>query len=423
MLTRADSEYLCRVGPGTPMGELFRRFWLPATLTWELPEPDGAPVRLRLLGEDLVLWRDFTGAIGAIRDACPHRGASMFFGRNEESGLRCVYHGWKFDTSGTCVDMPNEPAESNFKHKIRATAYPCAEYADIVWIYMGPQSPAPGLPQLDWGDVPSSHRYSSKWDQACNWAQGLEGNVDSSHVGFLHKWFDPTASPEAANAGASRFEDRSPVLTVKETEFGYVYGARRTTATGYYWRLTPFILPCYTMVPGPASPGYPRRVDYTVPMDDEHTWWFRTIYREGRPLEPELVENYKAGAFHFPRMIPGTWHPVPNAANYYQIDREMQRKVNFTGIFNGREQDMAIVETMGKMFDRTIEHLGAADTAIIAFRRLIMRLARQLEQGVEPWAPNHPEVFRVRSVDFQDGEGDLGAVMDSHRQAMIAPLA
>jgi len=149
MLTRADNEYLCRVGPGTPMGELFRRFWLPATLAWELPEPDGAPVRLRLLGEDLVLWRDSSGAVGAMQNACPHRGASMFFGRNEENGLRCVYHGWKFDTTGACVDMPNEPAESNFKHKITAQAYPCAEYADIVWLYMGPQSPPPPLPDLD----------------------------------------------------------------------------------------------------------------------------------------------------------------------------------------------------------------------------------------------------------------------------------
>jgi len=157
-------------------------------------------------------------------------------------------------------------------------------------------------------------------------------------------------------------------------------------------------------------------------MDDEHTWWFRTIYREGRPLEPELVEDYKAGNYHSPRMIPGTWNPVPNAANDYQIDREMQRRVNFTGISNGREQDMAIVETMGRIFDRTIEHLGAADTAIIAFRRLVMRMARQLEQGIEPWAPNHPEVFRVRSIDFQDVEGDLGAVMDSHRPGMLAPL-
>jgi hypothetical protein len=157
-------------------------------------------------------------------------------------------------------------------------------------------------------------------------------------------------------------------------------------------------------------------------MDDEHTWWFRTIYRAAAPLEKDSVESYRAGEFHFPRLIPGTWTPLPQASNDYLIDREMQRTVNFTGISNGREQDMAIVETMGKVFDRTIEHLGAADTAIIAFRRLVMRLAWQLQQGVEPWAPNHPEVFRVRSVDFMDSEGELGVVMDSHSPALLGTL-
>ena len=159
MLSREDNNLLTQVGPGTPIGELFRRFWLPATLSWELPEPDCAPIRLRLLGEDLVLWRNTDGTIGAMQNACPHRGASMFFGRNEENGLRCVYHGWKFDTDGQCVDMPNEPAESNFKHKIHAAAYPCVEYTDMVWIYMGPKEQQPPLPQVDWADVPSSHRH------------------------------------------------------------------------------------------------------------------------------------------------------------------------------------------------------------------------------------------------------------------------
>ncbi len=383
LLTREENDLLCKVGPGTLMGELFRRFWLPATLSWELPEPDCAPTRLRLLSEDLVLWRNTDGTVGAMQNACPHRGASMFFGRNEENGLRCVYHGWKFDTEGACVDMPNEPAESNFKHKIKAAAYPVAEMAEMLWIYMGPQEQQPPLPQLDWTDLPSGHRYSNKWHQKCNWAQGLEGNVDSSHVGFLHKWFDASASEEAGGGSPNRdYRDTAPVLTVKETEFGYVYGARRTTDNGYYWRLTPFILPCFTIVPGPADPTWLRRVDYTVPMDDENTWWFRTIYRPAEALNPDRVWQYRRGEFHFPRMVAGTWDPVPNAANDYLIDRDMQRTVNYTGISNGREQDMAIVETMGMVYDRTVEHLGTADTAIIAFRRLVLKLGRQLQQGI-----------------------------------------
>src|SRR5438034_773752 len=159
MLTRTDNDLLSRVGPGTPMGELFRRFWLPAMMPWELPGPDCPPVRVRLLGEDLVAFRDTSGKVGVLAQNCPHRGASLFFGRNEEQGLRCVYHGWKFDHTGACVDMPNEPPESNFKDKIHHVAYPCAERNGVVWAYMGPARPVPALPGFEWNTVPEGHSY------------------------------------------------------------------------------------------------------------------------------------------------------------------------------------------------------------------------------------------------------------------------
>src|ERR1043165_8324254 len=191
MLSREFNELLTRVGPGTPMGNVLRRYWMPALLASELPNADSDPVRVRLMGEDLVAFRDTNGTVGLIQNNCPHRGASLFFGRNEEAGIRCVYHGWKFDTSGQCIDMPNEPAESDFKSKVKAQAYPAAEYAGLIWIYMGPPEKQPPLPNYQWCARPDRDQTSvTKWMQESNYAQALEGNIDSSHVGFLHKTFD-----------------------------------------------------------------------------------------------------------------------------------------------------------------------------------------------------------------------------------------
>src|SRR6516162_8078788 len=178
MLSREDNELLCRVGRGTPMGELMRQYWMPAALSSELPERDGVPLRVRLLGEDLIAFRTTSGAVGLVRNSCPHRGASLFYGRNEETGLRCVYHGWKFDVAGRCVDMPNEPPESNFKDKVHAPAYPCREQNGIIWTYMGPRDNPPSLPELELATVPESYRWIRPSVRECNWLQALEGDID-----------------------------------------------------------------------------------------------------------------------------------------------------------------------------------------------------------------------------------------------------
>src|SRR5438067_6477726 len=174
MLTKEENELLCRVGPGTVMGNLMRQYWVPALLSSELPEPDCAPLRVRVLGENLIAFRDSGGQVGLLDQACPHRGASLFFGRNEEEGLRCVYHGWKYDVSGQCVDMPSEPAESNFKSKIKATAYPAHERGGMVWVYMGRQDPPPPLPDFEWCLLPEEQR-RIQWKavRECNWVQAL----------------------------------------------------------------------------------------------------------------------------------------------------------------------------------------------------------------------------------------------------------
>ena len=410
MLAQHENDLLSRVGPGTPMGALFRSFWLPALLPAELPEPDGAPVRLRILGEDLVGFRDSNGEIAFMQNACPHRGASMFFGRNEEAGLRCVYHGWKFDVTGACVDMPNEPAESNFKHKIKAVAYPGSEWGGLIWIYMGADAANAQLPHLDWVDLPADHKVINKWQQPSNYAQGVEGNIDSAHISFLHKSFQTaTQGARAATRRGSSSADGSPRLTIKETEFGFVYGARRNAEDDqYYWRLTPFMLPNYTTIP---SPVWPKTCFMLVPIDDYNTWWVTCQYNPERPF-PAAMQRQR------PWLIAGTSKSFLSPANDFLIDRAMQKTQNYTGIPEIRIQDMAMTDCMPRILDRTVEHLGTTDLAIITMRRMLMRLAKQAAEGGTPYAATHGDVYRVRPLDVVDSHEELGLLMQAHTEDM-----
>ena len=416
MLTAADNRLLTRTGPGTPMGELFRRFWLPALLPSELPEPDCAPVRLKMLGEDLIAWRNTDGSYGVMQNACPHRGASMFFGRNEENGLRCVYHGWKFDTEGQCVDMPNEPAESNFKHKIKAAAYPAAHWGGFIWVYMGPKAVQPELPHYDWCITENPDRTYHKWMQESNYLQGLEGNIDSSHASFLHRFFDfeHDWNTNRTRRGTLLFEHGAPLLTAKETEFGFIYGAQRTLQTGeFYWRVTPYVLPVYTVIPNPGGEGGGF---FVLPRDDESSWWFTVSPRGAQlaamPNAPKYVE-----------LELGSWRQSANKDNDYLIDREAQRKVNYTGLPTNRVQDGMVTESMGVVMDRTAEHLASADLAIIFMRRLLLKLARQLAQGIEPEVCKHPEFARVWPIDAVNTESNLGDLWQRHHATVFSEEA
>jgi phthalate 4,5-dioxygenase oxygenase subunit len=400
MLSAQDNEMLARTGPGTPMGELFRRFWLPALLPSELPEADCPPVRLRLLGEDLIAFRDTSGKAGFVANACPHRGASLFFGRNEEEGLRCVYHGWKFDTTGACVDMPSEPAESNFKGKVRVQAYPSAEFGGIVWIYMGPKEKQPPLPLYEW--YLGNHEFEPtiyKWMQECNWAQGQEGNIDTAHVTFLHRRFE--------NFGfRGTNPDLAPYLEVMPTDFGFVYGGRRVTPEGkYYWRCTPYAMPGFTTIPGASAIGAGF---FVLPVDDEHCWWWTISPRRDSPTAPGN------NGHPYLELIPGTWRMTRNKDNDYQIDREMQQTVNYTGLPTNRTQDAAVIESMGPVMDRTREHLGRSDAAIIYMRRLMIEAAEQLQQGIEPAILLHPEWSRVRPLDIVTEEPKMAPLWQRH---------
>ncbi len=408
MLTQADNELICRVGPGTPMGDVMRRYWVPALLSEELQEPDGVPVRVQLLGEHLIAYRDSQGNIGLVANACPHRGASMFFGRNEESGLRCVYHGWKFDVEGNCVDMPNEPAESNFKHKIRIAAYPCYEKAGIVWAYLGPKDTTPEPPNYEWMRLDSRHLGMSKTFEDCNYLQGIEGGVDSSHSSFLHR--NLASNDPTLGRGSYRARSTAPRLEVMYTDYGYTYASLRFLKEENlnYVRCYQFVMPFQQMRAGyvgisnhPTSTSRPAVQGHLwVPIDDYTHNIYNFIYAsDGSAITDEEFSHEEYSAGRGPNdYFPGTFKLKKNKANDWLVDREIQRTINYTGIVGVNTQDMAVQETMGAIYDRTKEHLGSADSAVIATRRLLLKAVRDVQAGKTP-AGAQGEADNVRPVE------------------------
>ena len=298
MLSREDNELLCRVGRGTPMGDLLRHYWMPCLPSSELPAPDGPPKKVRLLGEELIAFRDSRGEVGLLAANCPHRGASLFFGRNEECGLRCSYHGWKFDVTGRCVDMPNEPPACDFKEKVRLTAYPCVERHGVIWAYLGPRQEPPPLPDFEWNRSAENIPFLWRNYRTCNWVQALEGDIDSSHINYLHSSLegeDHSTVPGSQLPGFSHkqlpllHQDGAPHLEVVDTDFGVLYGARRRLDSQRdYWRVHPFLMPFHTMVGGGIES---HEVSFNgkawVPMDDEQTLVLEWQFRPGQPWTDE----------------------------------------------------------------------------------------------------------------------------------------
>jgi phthalate 4,5-dioxygenase oxygenase subunit len=382
MLSKQDNELITRVGPGTAMGALLRRYWLPALLSSELPQADCPPIRLRLLGEDLVAFRTTSGRPAVLDTWCPHRNANLFWGRNEEEGLRCVYHGWKFDADGACVDMPNEPPGSRFAEKIQQPAYAAVDRGGFIWVYMGPQQPAPPLPEFEWLSVPEEQRHIHKRFQDCNWLQNLEGEVDSSHAPFLHGSVGPGGLLDY-NANA----DRQPIFHTLETDFGVAIAARRNAEPdAYYWRITPFMLPFYTIVPRAREANYIFTA--AVPIDDLTMFGMTVIWSPDKAVPRNAVvdvdENFRARQ---------------TKANNYLIDRALQKTESFTGIRGVRVQDMAVQEDQrGPLSDRSREHLGSSDLGVIATRRLLLKQLKALEEGQEPEQPNTPAAYALRSL-------------------------
>lgn len=419
-LTREQQETLVRVGPGTPMGTLMRRYWIPVLLDWELPEPDCAPVRVRVLGEDLIAFRDTDGRVGLLDQFCAHRGVSLFFGRNEQCGLKCPYHGWKYDITGQCVEMPNEPEESGFREKVAITAYPCREIGGLIWAYLGDPAHQPAPPAYDWLQVPPTHRFWTKREQDSNWLQALEGAIDSSHVGQLHR-FELDSDPLHLNADGPKYikADTRPKFFTAETPFGVAIGARRNASEErFYWRMTPFIMPFHQMVP-PYGPN-PTGGHSFVPIDDEHCFSYSYYWHPTAPISPELREAMEHGGGIHSVNIPGTFKPVANRSNDYLIDRVAQKeRRSFSGVLGIADADAACQESMGPIQDRTRERLGSADVGIIAARRRLLDAALALrEKGIAPPALI-PEEQHVRSASvLLDKELPFE---EGIRRAMIVP--
>jgi phthalate 4,5-dioxygenase len=401
MLSQADNEYVTRTNANTPMGTFIRRFWIPALLSEELPGPDSDPLRVRLLGEDLIAFRASDGSVGLIQNNCPHRGASLFFGRNEEQGLRCVYHGWKFAVDGTCTDMPNEPAESDFRAKVRAVAYPTQERGGVIWTYMGPAEVMAAVPDLEWSLVPDDQRFLSKRLQQSNFLQAIEGGIDSSHISFLHSTLNPTErATNAVGVPIPPFvaEDKHPRFEVLSTGYGHLVGARRDAGPDqYYWRVSQYLVPIFQMIP--AQKGGPVSGHAWVPIDDHNCWAWSMTWHPDRPLSDGEVAQYRSGSGIHAR-VDVKYRPFANRDNDYLLDRRVQRERTFSGIAGIGEQDMACQESMGPIYDRTQEHLGTSDAAVIAMRRQLLKVGQQFQQGVEPAAASQPNLYRVRSTSF-----------------------
>jgi nitrite reductase/ring-hydroxylating ferredoxin subunit len=395
MLSKQNNESLTRVGPGTSMGELMRRYWIPAAFSHQIPKSDGPPIRVRLLGENLVLFRDTQGRLGLLDERCPHRTASLFYGRNEESGLRCVYHGLKFDIDGKCVDLPcvpqmNDIQKANVQEQLKIKSYPCLERGDVVWTYMGPADRKPEFPDLEWTLLPASQRYASRHIQECNWLQALEGGFDATHLTFLH--------------GGDAEPSRRIVATLYEvipTDFGFVVGTGRDPGNGsIMWNMNVMLMPFHKIIS-----SIPHAAHVWAPIDDDNTMLYSVDFHPARPLTEEDTARSKIGLGIHTENIPGTDHAVRNKANDYLIDRELQASgKSYTGMTGFGTQDCAIQESMGAIADRTAEHLLACDAAIVKIRRLLLQTLKDHADG-KALPGMDPASYRVRSGRFEAPKG------------------
>ncbi|MBO0834571.1 MAG: aromatic ring-hydroxylating dioxygenase subunit alpha [Actinobacteria bacterium] len=399
MLKQEINDLLTQTGPGTPMGHMFRQYWIPALLAEELAEDDGPPVRVKLLSERLIAFRDSQGRYGLMDEFCAHRGASLWFGRNEENGLRCSYHGWKYDVTGQCVEVPSEPEDSNFCENVRLRSYPLVKVGDVLWAYLGESATPPPLPEYEWLHVPSAQTYTSKRWQESNWLQALEGGIDSSHVSFLHSGAlnsDPLF--KGARGNKYNLGDLKPYFEVAEADGGLFIGARRNAEDGhYYWRITPWVLPSFTMVPPRGD--HPVHGHFWVPIDDENCWTYSFDYHPVRALTEPEVEAMRAGHGVHSANIPGTYRPMANKDNDYLMDREAQkRRETYSGVRGIAMQDASLQESMGPIVDRTRERLVPTDAGIIKARQKLRKAALALrDQGITPPGVD-PAHHRVRSV-------------------------
>jgi phthalate 4,5-dioxygenase oxygenase subunit len=414
MTRQEQNALLTQTGPGAAMGDMFRRYWIPALLAEELPEADCPPVRVKLLSERMIAFRDSDGQLGLIDEFCAHRGVSLWFGRNEEKGLRCPYHGWKYDVGGQCVDVPSEAPESGYCDKIKLTAYPLVEKGGILWTYMGPPELQPALPEFEFATVGPKQRYISKRFQECNYLQAMEGGIDSSHVSFLHSGaleHDPLFKGAAGNK--YNLQDYQVKFEVVESKGGLHIGARRNAENGnYYWRITQWVMPCFTVIPPRGD--HPVHGHFWIPIDDDNCWAWSYDFHPVRMLSDAERTAMEGGQGIHVRTIPGTYIPVQNKTNDYLMNRAAQKSgATYSGIEGIGIQDASLQESMGPVADRSKENLVSTDNGIIMARHRLRKAAQAVQRGEQPPGLTAEEQ-RVRSasivlppdVAFKDAAGD-----------------
>ncbi|WP_265272007.1 Rieske 2Fe-2S domain-containing protein [Sphingomonas lycopersici] len=392
-----QNDLLCRVEGAAPMGRLMRQHWLPACMIEEVAAPDCTPLRVRLLGENIVVFRDSDGRVGALDEQCPHRRASLAFGRNEECGLRCLYHGWKFDVEGNAVDMSSEPIDAALRQTMKARAYPVHEAGGFVWVWLGDAAAVTPFDPPNWAKAPADKISIVKMHAACNWAQVLEGSIDSAHSSSLHSTNMPSASVAGSTATDSAWlrpsADKAPRLEVQKTPFGFRYVAIRTPIVDAdrqdYVRMTLFVAPFTVHIP---STDQYHLSQMLVPIDDVNTMFYWIAWHPEKGIAQDAWRRF-CGAEIGKDVEPLTFRKRRNADNDYLQDRAAMKAGDFTGIYGIPTQDMAMWESMGPIADRSEDRLGSSDKAIFTFRTQMYRAAQAVARGepaigtVEPRVP------------------------------------
>lgn len=424
MLNRQDNELICRVGPGTPMGDMMRRYWHPVCTSEQLSVPDAAPLRVRLLGEDYVAFRDTAGKVGFLDELCMHRGASLALGRVEEGGIRCLYHGWKFDVSGNVLETPNH-SDPKYRARLKAPSYPVREEGGLVWAYVGPKEHQPEFSRYAFMDAKAEHRTMLRVNMSCNYLQLVEGGEDSSHVGVLHTnmarpgWKDGEFTPNAdvVNPATLSSNDLEPVLKMAETAFGFQYVALRKTAKRGVRnaRVVPFIVPYGRVIPAPAFQFHV----FEVPDDDTHTSTYIVAHGKAPISQDKIVELLGLNDTRlYDRkscVYSATW------ANSFGQNREAMKE-SWTGLGGVEVEDAAIALSQGPLYDRSKEHLVPADQAVMRVRRVLLDSLKRVAAGQPPVGVG----VDMRGVSACDADIEDGAdwldLIPAHREAAAATI-
>jgi len=400
MTTVTENEILIRTGPNTALGVVFRQYWIPFLQLSDLPEPDCAPVRVTLLSEKLIAFRDSNGDIGLIDEFCAHRRVSLWFGRNEEGGIRCPYHGWKFDTKGNCLEIPSLPGDTKTCAKVKLKHYPCIEKGGVIWTYMGPEENRPDEPNFEWAVVADENRYVNRRLQECNYLQAMEGGIDGAHVSWLHRGALDNEPMRIGSKGAEYQRDAAPEITIQDSPAGIMIGARRSAEDGQsYWRITPWIMPWYTIVP---PYGDHALHDHAwVPIDDENCYAWTFTHHPARPLSEEEHVQLASPEGIYAELIPGTHRTVANKENDYFMDREAQKSgKTYSGVRGIAMQDASLQESAGPIVERSEEFLCTSDTAIVMARRKLLKTAKEFAETESPPPGVAAVDQRIRSASY-----------------------